>query len=865
MDSDRKSTVSSFYGGRKPSLDVLNQDYPPPQARAGGAKPGRDDASSFFNPERSSMDYLTRSSAGYNRNSFAPGGREEPIKGGRDEEEHQREDAWDVYADFNNTGPRYSSAFGVGQNEAAYSQIPAMPSPMLKDEPVNGSKVEMVTVPALGAEWGKDELYQSTKAGKRERKKEKRAQFWKAWNRGERGLCGSFTFNTATPLEKATGSWATAVPTAFAPSVANFSFPAFAAVQVDTNSNFLPIRLSHMSAKVFDTDTNRQVGTGDYSHLTLPAKSFPQLLLPLNFTYLAANSSDQTFTNWYSACKNRGLYPDGKRPSLKFRLVLEMSIRGLPSKRGASLQTPDADYTKVNIFDDGEEYNEIINSDSLVGFQDMHHRTPSAFNRKVSSNVRRRSGGATSLKNRADRAPAGEDDSFPSVRSQPTVAFMSRGDRSARSTVNLDASSARTQREAPPSLPRFEDQGYHVFTSMCTSDEASVSEYSGNSRFINDEVASASAGTALEGVSSGQIASSDTSPSEDPSVCISSEDSRPTDSAEPPSGNTKMMPVATTDPGHSGLIPSIGTTNKFTNKWPKPTTLKSFEVLPKGSKGVFIGAMGTFHTGTPALEKGQGAMTPNNPTPKWSAFKWCLFISIMSVFAYGTMTMITALMTWFNAWEKANVMVVADNDILILMTLSASALLLTASFGIAGIFLNSRKILAIYTFLLWPAFLSILAVGYNSYRRSHLALDRKLDYSWSRFYTSLGRRMIQDALQCCGYFSSMHEATPSKRCYLRTPLPGCKGGLYAFEKSNLGMISKVTFSLAPLHLVNMVVALLSANHVTRVFGKRIIPKQYRLSPNDVKAEAEKLLGPAFVESSYLVEGDDNDSEHKSRG
>lgn len=210
-------------------------------------------------------------------------------------------------------------------------------------------------------------------------------------------------------------------------------------------------------------------------------------------------------------------------------------------------------------------------------------------------------------------------------------------------------------------------------------------------------------------------------------------------------------------------------------------------------------------------------------------------------------------------------MIVADNDILILITLSASALLFTALIGTAGIFLNSRSILAIYTILLWPAFLSLLAVGYNSYRRGHLSLDRKLDYSWSRFYTPLGRRMIQDALQCCGYFSSMHEATPSKRCYLRTPLPGCKGGLFAFEKRNLRMISKVTFSLAPLHLVNMVVALLSANHVTHIFGKRVIPKQYRLSPNDVKAEAEKLLGPAFVDSSYLGEGEDNDLDQKSRG
>ena len=121
MDADRKSTVSSFYGGRKSSVDplntinALNTEYPPQPAVR-----GRDDASSFFSPERSSMDHLngTRSSAGYNRGSFFHVGREEPLKGGRDEEKDPREDAWDVYADFNNAGPRYSSAFGIGMNQS---------------------------------------------------------------------------------------------------------------------------------------------------------------------------------------------------------------------------------------------------------------------------------------------------------------------------------------------------------------------------------------------------------------------------------------------------------------------------------------------------------------------------------------------------------------------------------------------------------------------------------------------------------------------------------------------------------------------------------------------------------------------------
>jgi hypothetical protein len=53
-------------------------------------------------------------SAGYNQNSFLDVGRTEPLKGGYDEEDHlggKNGGNWDVFADFNNAGPRYSTAF----------------------------------------------------------------------------------------------------------------------------------------------------------------------------------------------------------------------------------------------------------------------------------------------------------------------------------------------------------------------------------------------------------------------------------------------------------------------------------------------------------------------------------------------------------------------------------------------------------------------------------------------------------------------------------------------------------------------------------------------------------------------------------
>jgi hypothetical protein len=112
MDADRKSTVSSFYGGRKTSFGASQAIAPQSPPTPGD----HDAASSFFNPDRgsrASADMLgggQPNSAGYNSLSFMHTGREEPLRGGRDEEEPAG--AWDVFADFNNAGPRYSEAFG---------------------------------------------------------------------------------------------------------------------------------------------------------------------------------------------------------------------------------------------------------------------------------------------------------------------------------------------------------------------------------------------------------------------------------------------------------------------------------------------------------------------------------------------------------------------------------------------------------------------------------------------------------------------------------------------------------------------------------------------------------------------------------
>ncbi|KAL0064319.1 hypothetical protein AAF712_008765 [Marasmius tenuissimus] len=373
MDADRKSTVSSFYG-RKNSLDALNSDFPSPSTPNFQQQQtrGRDDASSFFNADNRNIDGGRPGTAGYNRNSFFFAGREEPVKGGRDEEETGGNGgAWDIYADFNNSGPKYSTSFGGGKMDGYQALTPTNSAPKADDASTMGP-VELVTVPAMGPEWKKEELRDMTKKSRKEKKAEARSTKWKEWNRGQRGFCGGWLtrkrfvillfvicaaigvtlafviprvpklqFNGDNPLANATGDWESSIPSYFNRAPANFSFPAFADLQVDTTDSFVPIKFNPIHAEVFDMNTNRKVADGDLT-ITLPAKKFNHILLPLNFSYVASNYSDQTWITWHDSCQNAGTVEGGVRPGLNFRLVVTMKILGLIGSNTAAMQTQSA-------------------------------------------------------------------------------------------------------------------------------------------------------------------------------------------------------------------------------------------------------------------------------------------------------------------------------------------------------------------------------------------------------------------------------------------------------------------------------------------------------------------------------------------
>ena len=201
----------------------------------------------------------------------------------------------------------------------------------------------------------------------------------------------------------------------------------------------------------------------------------------------------------------------------------------------------------------------------------------------------------------------------------------------------------------------------------------------------------------------------------------------------------------------------------------------------------------------------------------------------MQLTIYCFIALIICLLTWFNVWEHADIVRVGNRPELVISTLACCLGIFTALIGWAGILLNNRSFLAVYTFLLWIVFIFLLVPGYLTYKRRTFNLEGKINAQWSRGLGAEGRMRIQNELQCCGYFSPFVEATVSQTCYARSILPGCKLKYIVFERGVLKTWYTAAFALVPVHVAVMVAGLLCSNHVTYRFGKGMMPKAYRLS------------------------------------
>lgn len=87
---------------------------------------------------------------------------------------------------------------------------------------------------------------------------------------------------------------------------------------------------------------------------------------------------------------------------------------------------------------------------------------------------------------------------------------------------------------------------------------------------------------------------------------------------------------------------------------------------------------------------------------------------------------------------------------------------LTSLIGYAGILLNNRAFLAVYTLLLWVCFALMVTPGYMTYKQRTFNLEGKINSQWSRNLGAQGRLRIQDAVgvsfypTCVVFFPNPH-------------------------------------------------------------------------------------------------------------
>jgi hypothetical protein len=221
------------------------------------------------------------------------------------------------------------------------------------------------------------------------------------------------------------------------------------------------------------------------------------------------------------------------------------------------------------------------------------------------------------------------------------------------------------------------------------------------------------------------------------------------------------------------------------------------------------------------------------PRLRWNRFKWSLFLSNLLFSGYSMATMIFLLCTWFDVWTHADIVRVGNRAELIMSTVAAGFGIITSVIGWAGILLNNRSFLALYTFFLWICFALLVIPGYTTFKRRNFNLDGKVNFQWANNFGLDDWLRIQNQLSCCGFFSPFVEAAVSQVCFSRSVLPGCKGPYMDFERFVLKRWYTIVFGLVPFQIAVIVVGLLCSNHITYRFGKGLMPKAYRLSMNSM--------------------------------
>ncbi|PWN53506.1 hypothetical protein IE53DRAFT_372982 [Violaceomyces palustris] len=226
-----------------------------------------------------------------------------------------------------------------------------------------GSGIELITVPALGAEYTKEEMRQMTRKQKKKNKRSaKKAQVAK-WAKGEERACGwltprlavflafiffcllgvclffviprvpTFALLTTDPLE--------AVPDGASMlihhSPTNFSMDMNLNLRADNGGGWITTKASEIKVQVTDIKTTKKVGEGTLNDFSFPGRKRTVFKMPVSFSYVSLNATgDETFLDFYHACGHK--YDNTARPTLNLGISLTMKVKGLIGTKGTSTQ-----------------------------------------------------------------------------------------------------------------------------------------------------------------------------------------------------------------------------------------------------------------------------------------------------------------------------------------------------------------------------------------------------------------------------------------------------------------------------------------------------------------------------------------------
>jgi hypothetical protein len=119
-------------------------------------------------------------------------------------------------------------------------------------------------------------------------------------------------------------------------------------------------------------------------------------------------------------------------------------------------------------------------------------------------------------------------------------------------------------------------------------------------------------------------------------------------------------------------------------------------------------------------------ISPGSRKARWTRFKWLLFIANTILFLYSLPALIFTILVYLRTLPDSPILLVAHRTELALSTVAASVALATACLGGAGIIMNNRPFLAVYTLMLWVCFGLMVVPGYLTYKRRSLNLDGKV-------------------------------------------------------------------------------------------------------------------------------------------